>query len=190
MGILTNLISWYFFVGLVLGFAASRAWQLVKVCRLDKRRPLPDGKRRSKWRAVSVDPRWMAGAIAVAFLGWSVLQTNANENENERIAAGAVAFAQATRQCQTELTEAIVERAKVAAEYNAESERQRVALSNWLRVLLSPPPDLARLPGNDPARQQWALGVTAAYYDEIQRSQIEQAESAKRRPPLPDPRCD
>lgn len=186
---MTNLVSWSPIVGFVLGFAANRLAHLLRVIWLDKHRPLSSVPR-SKWQAVAVDPRAFAALVMVAVVSWSVYRTQENANENERIAAEAVAFAQATRQCQTELTEAIVERAKVTAEYNAESERQRVALSNALRVLLSPPPDLARLPGNDPARQQWALGVTAACYDEIQRSQIEQAESAKRRPPLPDPRCD
>lgn len=214
MGILTNLISWSFVVGLVLGFAASRAWQLVKVCRLDKRRPLPDGKRRSKWRAVSVDPRWMAGAIAVAFLGWSVLQTNANANGNERIASEAAATSQRTNDCFGRLIEAIVDSRKVTAandRISADNDRlpreERALLADlaryqaeWLGRILDPPPEVDKLDRADPVRERYVLDVTRGFFNragEVNRRidgiHVEQIENERARPAgrpaLPDPQC-
>ena len=214
MGILTNLISWSFFVGQVLGFAASRAWQLVKVCRLDKRRPLPDGKRRSKWRAVSVDPRWMAGAIAVAFLGWSVLQTNANANENERIAGEAAATSQRTNDCFGRLIEAIVDSRKVTAandRIGADSDRlskeERQLLvdlaryqSEWLGRILDPPAEVKALEPGSPVRERYNLDVTRGFFNRageanrrveaIHREQdANLASQPEERPALPDPEC-
>ena len=86
MNIFDDLWSWSFLAGLVLGFVLGRTWQLLHTCWLDKHRPLPDGKRRSKWAALAVDPRILGATVAVAFLGWSVLQTNANAADQERTA--------------------------------------------------------------------------------------------------------
>lgn len=189
MTILTNLWSWSFGIGLLVGFLIDRAWEIVKVCRLDKRKPLPDGKHRSKWKAIQIDPRWLSGLIAVSFLFWSVYTTQANTNENKRIAAEAKAFAADTRQCQKVLIVAINAGRLVTTEYNRQSEDQRVSLANWLRTLLNPPPEIAQLDGGDPVRQRWAVDVTTNYFQHIQQSQDEQAKTDASRPALPDPDC-
>ena len=188
MSIVTNLLSWSFAIGLVLGFLLSRIWELVKVCRLDKAKPLPDGKRRSKWRAVSIDPRYFTGLIAVCFLSWSEFTTQANADNNTRIAAEAKQFAAETRQCQKVLIVAINEGRAVTTEYNRESEEQRASLANWLRTLLQPP-NIARLAPNDPVRQQWAFDVTTLYFNTIEESARKQAVTDANRPPLPGLDC-
>jgi hypothetical protein len=189
MTILSNLYSWQFGIGLLVGFLLSRVWEIIKVCELDKQKPLPSGKHRSWRKAVQVDPRWFTGAIAIVFLLWSVYTTQANTSGNQRIAAEAKAFAAETRQCQRVLIVAIQAGRVVTSEYNRQSEEQRNALADWLRTLLSPPPEIARLDGSDPVRQQWAVDVTSAYFNNIQKSQQEQAATNGKRPPLPDPDC-
>lgn len=189
MSIVQNFMSWSFAIGLLIGFLGSRTWEVVKVCRADKRNPLPGGKKRSKWRAIQIDPRWLTGLIAVSFLSWSVYTTQANATANSRNAAEAKAFAAETRQCQKVLIVAINAGRTVTTEYNRQSQEQRTALSDWLRTLLQPPPDIAALPGNDPVRQQWAVDVTSNYFQTIQRSQSEQAVTDASRPALPDPDC-
>lgn len=37
------------------------------------------------------------------------------------------------------------------------------ALKKWLTTLLNPPPDIAVLPANDPARQAWGISTTQVY---------------------------
>ena len=179
MSIVTNLLSWSFAISLVLGFLLSRIWELVKVCRLDKAKPLPDGKRRSKWRAVSIDPRYFTGLIAVCFLSWSVFTTQENSDSNARNAADARAFAAEVKACQRVLIVAIRDGRVVTAQYNNQSEAQRSALAQLIRTLMMPPLEIARLDGSDPVRQQWMA-------DELSQAQ---ARTDASRPPLPEPDC-
>lgn len=37
------------------------------------------------------------------------------------------------------------------------------ALKTWLTTLLNPPPDIAKLPINDPTRQAWGVSTTKIY---------------------------
>lgn len=189
MTILENLWSWQFGSGMVAGFVLSRVWCLLRVMWLDKREPLPDGRRRSKWSAVSVDPRLLAAVIGALFLGWSVLTTQENATQNARIAADAKAFATATRQCQLQLIAAIRQSRQVSAENDVESEKQRDALAAWLGTLLNPPAEIAKLDGADPVRQRWAIDVTQASFAEMQASQDRQRRNEASRAPLPEPDC-
>lgn len=75
MSIFTNLWSWSFLAGLVAGFVLNRSIALAHTCWLDRHRPLANGRKRSKWKALSFDRRWLVGLMAVAFLGWSVIAT-------------------------------------------------------------------------------------------------------------------
>lgn len=190
-GLIANLFSWTFAGGLLLGFLGSRLWALIKVCWADRRRPLPDGKRRDKWAAVAVDPRWIAGLIAVAVAGWSVFQTSSNADHARQITEDARAFAEETRNCQKILIDAIEARARISAENDRLSRIQRDALANWLRVLLNPPPEIARLPQDAPERQNWAIGATSATFRIIADAQRQQEvnEAERRAHPLPAPSC-
>ena len=179
MSIVQNFLSWSFAVGFVAGFLLSRAWELVKVCRLDRVKPLPSGRPRSKWKALSGDPRWFTGALAVIFLCWSVFTTQENSDSNARNAADARAFAAEVKACQRVLIVAIRDGRVVTAQYNNQSEAQRSALAQLIRTLMMPPLEIARLDGSDPVRQQWMA-------DELSQAQ---ARTDASRPPLPEPDC-
>ena len=207
MDIVSNLISWGSLVGFVLGFITSRVWQVVKVCRLDKARPLPDGRHRSKWKAIAIDPRYAAGAIAVVFLVWSVAQTQANADENKALSAR-------TQACQARLVTAITESRKVTAENerisfedDKLSQEERALLadlaryqSDWLGRIFDPPPDVDMLDRDDPVRERYVLDVTRGFFNraaEVNRRidgiHIEQRDNERARPTsrpaLPDPNC-
>ena len=215
MSIVTNLLSWSFAIGLILGFLLSRVWEVVKVCRLDKRKPLPDGKKRSKWKAIAVDPRYFTALIAVCFLSWSVFTTQANTNDNRENAREATAFAGRVQQCQAALINAILDSRtvtarieKLAADNDRLSQEERRLLADGQRLLvewvgkLLDPQDL-RMKGlevNDPVRQQYNVDVTRAFFvrageinTRIEAIHAEQARNdASRpaaRPALPDPDC-
>lgn len=189
--LVTHLFSWSFVIGVVVGFALNRAAVLLRVCWLDRHQPLPDGSHRSKLRAVMIDARWFAGAIAISVAAWSVFQTQENTNQAARITVEAKVFAEKTRECQKILIQSITASRKLSNEYNALSAQQRDAVSDWISTLLSPPPNIAALDGADPVRQNWAIGVTAQFHATIQRSQIEQArnDEQRRAHQLPDPDC-
>lgn len=186
---IANLFSWGFVVGVVLGFALSRAWCVYKVWRLDRVRPLPRGQRRSWWGAAAVDARYVAAAVGIGFLGWSIFQTQTNANEAHRITQEARMFALETRHCQQVLIAAIAQSGRITAENDAESESQRDALAAWLKALLNPPPDIARLNGADPIRQRYAIQVTERTNAIIDESQERQRQNEARRAPLPEPNC-
>lgn len=189
ISVVANLISWPFVVGLVVGFVLDRGYHVLRVCWLDRFRPLPDGNRRSRVDAARVDPRAGAAIVMIFLVGWSVFKTQENTDEAARITADARAFAAETRQCQKVLIQSITASRAITREYNAQSEDQLTALAGWLRTLLNPPPEMARLDGSDPVRQQWAIDVTAGYFRHIQQSQIEQAATDAKRPALPNPDC-
>lgn len=134
MSILTNLWSWSFLAGLVAGFVLNRAIALVRVCWLERHRPLPDGRHRSKWQALSFDRRWLIGLLAIAFLGWSVITTS----ENEKISADNDRLSQEERQLLADL-----------ARYQAE----------WLGRILDPPAEVKALERGSPVRERYNLDV-------------------------------
>lgn len=208
MDIVSNLISWGSLVGFVLGFITSRVWQVVKVCRLDKARPLPDGRHRPKcWQAIAIDPRYAAGAIAVVFLVWSVVQTQANADENKALSAR-------TQACQARLITAITDSRKVTAtneRISAENDelpkevRELLAdlaryQSEWLGRILDPPAEVKVLERGSPVRERYNLDVTRGFFNRageiIRRIDTIRAEQDQNerdrptsRPALPDPSC-
>ena len=208
MDIVSNLISWGSLVGFVLGFITFRVWQVVKVCRMDKARPLPDGRHRPKcWQAIAIDPRYAAGAIAVVFLVWSVVQTQANADENKALSARAQA-------CQARLITAITDSRKVMAlneQISFDDDRllreERALLADlaryqaeWLGRILDPPADVAAADRSDPVRERYVLDVTRGFFNraaEVNRRidgiHIEQRDNERARPTsrpaLPDPNC-
>ncbi|QFG06035.1 hypothetical protein KDW75_gp33 [Mycobacterium phage Mercurio] len=198
MSIFTNLWSWSFLVGLIAGFVLNRAIALVRVCALDKRKPLPDGKRRSKWAALSIDRRWLVGLIAVAFLGWSVITTSANAEENKalaeenaRLSAEAAAFAERVQRCQAALITAIQGSRDVTTQNDRLSIEERRLLADGQRVvmefagqLLDPvPPDEQR------ERVRLLFERLAGNQALIDAKEREQAQNERDRPPLPAPSC-
>ncbi|AYD84616.1 hypothetical protein SEA_PAITO_31 [Mycobacterium phage Paito] len=201
--IVDNLWSWQFLAGVLAGFTLSRAWCMLKVWQLDRRYPLPDGRRRDVWAAAAVDARWVAGVVGAVFLIWSVVQTQENANENARIAAEAKTFAAAVQQCQSDLIASILGSRAVTTDNDRLSLEERALLADgqrlgleWLGSLVSPPPDIDRLEPNDPARSRYFIERTRVYFNQlaelnrrIDALHAEQANNERARPALPDPDC-
>lgn len=203
MSVFANLLSWSFVVGVVAGFALSRIWCVLKLFRLDRTDPLPNGRRRPKLEALAIDRRYLAGAVAVAFLSWSVLQTEANAEENARIAAGARDFAAAVQKCNAELIAAITGSRQITADNDRLSKEERALLADgqrasreWVGALLQPPADVAALPEGSAERIRYEIETTRNYFARIGRIQAridavhdEQNRNERERPALPDPQC-
>lgn len=213
--VLSNLLSWSLVVGIVIGFVLSKVTQLARVCWEEKHHPLPDGRKRSKWRVPATDRRWLIGMIAVAFLSWSVYTTNENDQANERNASEAAAFAARVQDCQKQLIEAInASRAVTAANEKISADNDRLsqnerrllaelakAQSEWLGQLIAPSdPRIAAMDPNDPAREEYGFAVSRTFFakagdinrqiDGIHRQQAENdAARSTSRPALPEPDC-
>ncbi|AKF14533.1 hypothetical protein SEA_CAMBIARE_31 [Mycobacterium phage Cambiare] len=213
--VFSNLLSWSLVVGIVIGFVLSKLWQLARVCWADKHRPLPDGRKRSKWQAIATDRRWLVGMIAVAFLGWSVFTTSENATNNERNAREAAAFAARVQDCQAQLIAAIqqsrqvtAENEKISADNDRLSQEERGlladgqrALVEWVGKLIDPPDArIKALDVNDPVRQQYGVDVSRGFFNRVGdiNKRIEAIHGEQRandaarpaqRAPLPDPDC-
>ena len=207
MSIFTNLWSWSFLAGLVAGFVLNRAWCLAKTCWLERHRPLPDGRHRSKWQAISFDRRWLVRLLAVAFLGWSVITTSTN-------ASDVTALSERTRDCQSRLILAIrdsrgvtAENERISAENDRLSQEERELLADlgryqaeWLGRILDPPAEVKALERGSPVRERYNLDVTRGFFNRaaevnkrIEAIHAEQDQNErdrpKSRPALPDPEC-
>ena len=207
MSIFTNLWSWSFLAGLVAGFVLNRAIALVRVCWLERHRPLPDGRRRSKWQALAFDRRWLVGLLAIAFLGWSVITTSENASDVSNLS-------RRVADCQARLIVAITDSRKVTAENEkisadndrlSQEERQLLAdlaryQAEWLGRILDPPAEVKALERGSPVRERYNLDVTRGFFNraaEVNRRidaiHVEQDQNKrdrpKSRPVLPDPSC-
>lgn len=200
---IAGLFSWSFAIGVVLGFVLSRAITFVQVCRADKRRHVEGQRKRALSDAFRIDMRHVAALAGVAFIGWSVFQTQANANESRRLGAEAAAFAERTQACQQDLIESVTGSRAVTTSNDALSLRERkllaegqVLVARWVGDLLAPPPDIADLDPNDPARQRYGLEVSRAFFNrlgeinrEVDAIHREQSDNERSRPALPDPDC-
>ncbi len=212
---LSNLLSWSLVVGIVIGFALSKALAIARVCWEDKHEPLPDGRRRSRLAALRIDRRWLIGMLAVSFLSWSVYTTNENDQANERNAEQAAAFAARVQDCQRQLVEAInasravtAENERISAENDRLPREERTLLADgqrrlveWIGDLLNPQdPNVRNRTTADPVRQQYNLDRTRQFFDaagalndrivKIHETQDQnERDRPKSRPALPDPNC-
>ena len=207
MSIFTNLWSWSFLAGLVAGFVLNRSIALAHTCWLDRHRPLANGRKRSKWKALSFDRRWLVGLMAVAFLGWSVITTSQNATDVTNLS-------KRTADCQARLIVAITDSRKVTAENErisadndrlSKEERQLLAdlaryQSEWLGRILDPPADVKALERGSPIRERYNLDVTRGFFnrageinrriDSIHRERAAtERDRPTNRPALPDPSC-
>jgi hypothetical protein len=201
--IFQNLVSWSLVIGFVIGFLADRTYHLLRACWLDKHRPRADGKPRSKWQAIAVDPRALAAVVAILFLGWSVYQTQANTNGLAHSAEDAHAFADRVQDCQQQLIEAIALSRELSADNDRLSLEERSLLADvarlqatWIGQLIDPPGDLKNLDPNAPARQTYGIAVSRDFFtkaghinDRIEAIHDERNRNDRSRPPLPAPNC-
>lgn len=56
-----------------------------------------------------------------------------------------------------------VEASRSATAVATQTQNCERALKLWLTTLLNPPPDIAKLPINDPVRQKWGVSTTQVY---------------------------
>lgn len=81
---MSHFVSTGFAWGFILGFLANRLYCLLHAMWLDRHRPLPDGKHRSKLQAISIDPRAAAALVMILAVGWSLYRTQENTNTSAR----------------------------------------------------------------------------------------------------------
>lgn len=127
---MSHFVSTGFAWGFILGFLANRLYCLLHAMWLDRHRPLPDGKHRSKLQAISIDPRAAAALVMILAVGWSLYRTQENTNTSARITAEAREFAAATRACQKQLIVAINLNRGITAEYNDAQRSGPAAVGN------------------------------------------------------------
>lgn len=184
-----------FVAGAVAGAGLMKLYQWHHCRHLDKLHPLPGGRKR---RVPGISQQWWGGLVAIAVLGYVLLQVNQTEASYKKLAARIEA-------CQTGLASAINVRADISTQNDALSVQQRDLLTElddasgtWINRLINPPPDIAALDLNDPRRQAWGFDVTRVYYEratklrqrisEIREEQSQLAEERNRRP-MPAPSC-
>jgi hypothetical protein len=93
--------------------------------------------------------------------------------------------------CVREFQQVLRDRSAVTTENDQLSIYQRRLLYDWIHSLVFPPPQIARLPGNDPERQQWAINLTVETDKKFRASLDQQRENDEFRAahPLPPARC-
>lgn len=98
---------------------------------------------------------------------------------------------QQSADCVREFQQVLRERAKVTSENDQLSIEQRKLLYDWIHELLFPPPDIAKLPGSDPARETWAIDLTLETDKKFAASLEQQKENDAQRAahPLPPATC-
>lgn len=93
--------------------------------------------------------------------------------------------------CVREFQQVLRDRASVTSENDKLSQQQRLLIYNWIHALVFPPPDIARLSGNDPVREKWAVDLTVDMDRKYRASLDEQRENDEYRAahPLPPATC-
>lgn len=93
--------------------------------------------------------------------------------------------------CVREFNQVLRERSRVTTENDQISIQQRILIYDWIHDLLFPPPDIAELPGSDPAREKWAIDLTLETDKKFAASleQQRQNEAHRTANPLPPPTC-
>lgn len=164
MDILDVVYNWVFFAGVVFGAILMRVIQHGQCYWLDRHYPLPNGRK----RRVSEINWTMGGALlAVASVGYVLVQVNQAEENTRHVAAQTRALAEQTQECTSDLIESIDRGRAITLEDNDVrrqnddiSKYQRELVYEWMHDLIFPPSDIASLPGSHPAREKYALDLT------------------------------
>lgn len=111
------------------------------------------------------------------------------------LALGVMAYTaiqtQQSADCVREFQQVLRDRSSVTSSNDQLSIQQRQLLYEWMHNLVFPPPEIAGLPGTDPARERWAVALTVETDKEFRASLDQQRENDEFRAahPLPPPRC-
>lgn len=194
--LLATVYSPAFIIGLLAGIVGQRiyCWQRAKW--MDRHHPNADG---SAHPIGGLDRMWIGGLVALAILGYVLLQAQETHNDT-------VALSERTLQCQADLIRFIERSRDISAQNDELSVRQRKLFADldelqgvWLTRVVSPDnPEIAALDVEDPRREAWAFDVTIVYNEraakvraEVRAITEEQDRLADERQAneLPDPRC-
>jgi hypothetical protein len=93
--------------------------------------------------------------------------------------------------CVREFNQVLRDRSSVTSENDQISQQQRQLIYHWMHSLVFPPPQIARLPGDDPEREQWAINLTLETDRQFRESLDRQQEidGFRAAHPLPPPTC-
>lgn len=93
--------------------------------------------------------------------------------------------------CVREFQQVLRDRSSVTSDNDRISQYQRKLVYEWIHNLVFPPPEIAKLNGTDPVRQQWAIDLTLATDKKFRQSIDEQRENDEYRAghPLPPATC-
>lgn len=93
--------------------------------------------------------------------------------------------------CVREFNQTLRVRSAITAENDALSIQQRELIYHWIHTLVFPPPDVADLDPDDPARERWAINFTIEtdrlFAASIEEQRVNDTERAAH--PLPPPTC-
>lgn len=143
-------------------------------------------------------PVWMAMAVVLAGSLFVGVEVNTTQHQVRDVTVQ-------TQDCYRQFSEALQARSRIAAEDTIVLRKQRDALiANdeamfaWISILLSPPPEIAALPQQDPRRQAWGISVTNDFNRVMTnslriiaeaRQQEVNNDSQRAQHPLPEPNC-
>lgn len=181
---ITNLFTWRFGIGVVVGMLGQRAWCYGRARWLDRRSPLPGCVRR---RIGGLNRVWVVGAAVALVLAYQLV-------EAQRLAS-----------CQQDYAANTAARAKINQENDRLSLAQRELLAEfqreqtaWLVSILRPPPDIAALDRGAAERDAYNTARTASFLDRagdlnagIEDISLQQRDLAaeRTRHPVTDPTC-
>lgn len=193
----TELFGGLFSFGGLIGFLVGVALTIV-FYRLEDRyssRHCPeDGTPKPMHKLRSI---WILWAILFVVTGYIGVQEQTTANQVRHLSAN-------TAECQKQFFTALKLRAqvndKIQKSNNQSDEWSRektLAISNWLRDILTPPADMLALrerDSADPKYTEWVINITQSYLHKIDiLEKAQEAELADRaahpQPPLPEPTC-
>lgn len=165
--ILEHIYTWTCFWSALAGWVARLMFVRSRAKWLDKHEPLPDG---SKHRVDRVSKVWLAGAAGLLTLGYVLLTAQKSADQARSNQQHTIELTHKVAQCWSESYQATKAQIRINAENDAISRQQQalqrlfdIASSDWLKQLVQPPGDLAKMDTNSPERQAWGLQVTAQY---------------------------
>ncbi len=160
--VLAGLFSISGLVAFTLGVGTVYVWNHIKIVVTKRRTP--------KVRINKMWAGWVVVTLAVAFVGVKTQQT---------------------WDCQSQFAAVLKTRSELSAQDNKLDGIERDALQTLVSQALSPPPDIAPLPPDDPKRQAWGREITLDYFNTVQdaRNQRDANQKEREQHPLPEPSC-
>lgn len=117
--------------------------------------------------------QYFAIPMAIAVMLYIAMQTQQNAN------------------CVREFQQVLRDRSTITSDNDRISQDQRKLVYEWIHNLVFPPPDIAKLDGNDPVREKWAINLTLETDKQFRDSLEQQQDNDDYRAahPLPPPQC-